>query len=73
MIDARSALLSTAGGMHLPHPVMAAYVMGAAAAGIVLAMLEVVARSRSDTRGLLGMLDADGAPVNAAPLSHRFW
>ena len=42
-------------------------VMGAAAAGIVLAVLEVVARSRSDTRGLLGMLDADGAPVNAAP------
>ena len=25
---ARSALVSTAGGMHLPQPVMAAYVMG---------------------------------------------
>jgi hypothetical protein len=41
--------------------------MTAAAAGIELAALEIVARSRSDTRGLLGIADADGAPVPAGP------
>ena len=41
--------------------------MGAAAEGIELAALEVIASSRSDTRGLLGMADADGEPVCAAP------
>lgn len=41
--------------------------MGAAAEGIELAALEVIASSRSDTRGLLGMADADGAPVCPAP------
>lgn len=41
--------------------------MGAAAKGIELGSLEVVASSRSDLRGLLGMTDADGAPVYAGP------
>lgn len=41
--------------------------MNAAAAGIELTVLEIVARSRSDTRGLLGMADADGTPVPAGP------
>jgi len=41
--------------------------MGAAALGIELASLEVVAKSRSDLRGLLGMTDTDGARVNAGP------
>ena len=43
--------------------------MGAAAEGIELATLEVLASSRSDTRGLLGMADADGKPVQAGPRS----
>jgi organic hydroperoxide reductase OsmC/OhrA len=41
--------------------------MGAAAQGIELESLEVVASSRSDLRGLLGMTDADGEPVCAGP------
>jgi len=41
--------------------------MGAATAGIELAMLEVLATSRSDTRGLLGMADVSGEPVGAGP------
>ena len=41
--------------------------IAAAVEGIALTTLEVVARSRSDTRGLLGMNDAQGAPVPAAP------
>jgi uncharacterized OsmC-like protein len=41
--------------------------LAAAAAGITLAALEVRAASRSDTRGLLGMADADGAPVYGGP------
>ena len=41
--------------------------MGAAAAEIELAMLEVSANSRSDTRGLLGMADVSGEPVGAGP------
>jgi len=42
--------------------------MGAATAGIELSSLEVRATSRSDTRGLLGMADASGAPVGAQPM-----
>jgi uncharacterized OsmC-like protein len=41
--------------------------MGAAAAGIELTTLELRATSRSDTRGLLGMTEADGTPVGAGP------
>jgi uncharacterized OsmC-like protein len=41
--------------------------MAAAAKGIELQALEVRAGSRSDTRGLLGMADADGEPVYAGP------
>jgi uncharacterized OsmC-like protein len=41
--------------------------MGAAVAGIELATLEVHASSRSDTRGLLGMADADGTSVDSGP------
>jgi uncharacterized OsmC-like protein len=41
--------------------------MTAAAQGIALSMLEIQVRSRSDTRGLLGMHDGDGKPVYAGP------
>jgi uncharacterized OsmC-like protein len=41
--------------------------MRAAAQGIELEILEVRARSRSDTRGLLGILDTEGEPVFAGP------
>jgi len=41
--------------------------MTAAVEGLTLTTLEVVARSRSDTRGLLGMSDAQGVLVPAAP------
>jgi uncharacterized OsmC-like protein len=41
--------------------------MDAAAEGIELAALEVLATSRSDLRGLFGMADAAGAPVGAGP------
>lgn len=41
--------------------------MGAAAAGIELTKLELRASSRSDTRGLLGMTESDGAPIGAGP------
>jgi hypothetical protein len=41
--------------------------MGAAAAGIELTALELRATSRSDTRGVLGMNEADGTPVSAGP------
>jgi uncharacterized OsmC-like protein len=41
--------------------------MAAAAEGIDLQALELVASSRSDTRGLLGMSDVDGEPVPAGP------
>lgn len=41
--------------------------MAAAAAGIELTTLDVVASSRSDARGLLGMANADGQPVPAGP------
>jgi uncharacterized OsmC-like protein len=42
-------------------------VMRAAAAGIELTSLEVVVRSRSDTRGLLGIAGDDGAAIDPAP------
>jgi uncharacterized OsmC-like protein len=42
-------------------------VLAAARQGLVLDALELHASSRSDTRGLLGMAGADGAPVPAAP------
>jgi uncharacterized OsmC-like protein len=42
-------------------------VMAAAAERIELTMLEVTAHSKSDVRGLFGMADAKGAPVNAGP------
>jgi organic hydroperoxide reductase OsmC/OhrA len=41
--------------------------MEAAAAGFELKMLEVVASSRSDTRGVFGMAEASGEPVGAGP------
>jgi uncharacterized OsmC-like protein len=41
--------------------------MDAAAEGIELAALEVLATSRSDLRGLFGMADNTGAPVGAGP------
>jgi uncharacterized OsmC-like protein len=45
--------------------------MGAAAAGIELALLEVLASSRSDSRGLFGMADASGETVGAGPRDVR--
>lgn len=41
--------------------------MDAAAEGIELTALEVLATSSSDLRGLLGMVDGMGAPVGAGP------
>ncbi len=41
--------------------------LAAAAQGIELTRLEVRASSRSDVRGLLGMQEADGMPVDAGP------
>jgi organic hydroperoxide reductase OsmC/OhrA len=41
--------------------------MEAAAAGIELSMLEVVATSRSDTRGIFGITELSGEPVGAGP------
>jgi len=41
--------------------------MGAAVAGFELAMLEVLASSRSDARGIFGMSEASGEPVCAGP------
>lgn len=41
--------------------------MEAAAGGILLTRLEVIARSTSDARGLLGMMDDHGEPVTPAP------
>ena len=46
-------------------------VMMAAVEGIELSSLEVVANSRSDLRGVLGMADAKGAPVDAGPRDVR--
>jgi len=42
--------------------------LAAAERGIAPTRLEVVARSRSDARGLVGLLEADGQPVESAPL-----
>lgn len=42
-------------------------VMAAAREGITLRTLELRASSRSDARGLLGMADATGQPVDAMP------
>jgi uncharacterized OsmC-like protein len=42
--------------------------MAAATEGIVLTTLEVVARGRSDARGVLGMSDGNGGVVTAAPI-----
>jgi uncharacterized OsmC-like protein len=42
--------------------------MRAATEGIELLRLEVLASSRSDTRGFLGIADASGEPVCAGPL-----
>jgi len=44
-----------------------AIAMSAATAGIELTQLEIVASSRSDARGVLGMSDAEGKPVFAGP------
>jgi uncharacterized OsmC-like protein len=41
--------------------------MKAVTEGIELTTLEVSVTSRSDTRGMLGMVDADGAPIYAGP------
>lgn len=41
--------------------------MAAAAAGIELEVLEVTASSRSDTRGMLGMVDGEATPVCVGP------
>jgi uncharacterized OsmC-like protein len=41
--------------------------MAAAAAGMELSALEIVASGRSDTRGLLEMAGTDGLPVGAGP------
>lgn len=41
--------------------------MAAATEGIELKTLELLASSRSDVRGLLGMTGADGEPVHAGP------
>jgi organic hydroperoxide reductase OsmC/OhrA len=41
--------------------------MGAATAGIELKLLEVLASSRSDARGLFGLADVSGEPVGAGP------
>jgi organic hydroperoxide reductase OsmC/OhrA len=45
--------------------------MAAAAEGIELAALEVVAGSSSDARGIFGMADAGGEPVPAGPRDVR--
>ena len=41
--------------------------MGAAATAIELTFLEVLASSRSDARGLFGMVEISGEPVSAGP------
>ena len=45
--------------------------MAAAAEGIELSSLEAEVTSRSDTRGLIGMANADGEPVFAGPSDMR--
>ncbi len=46
-------------------------VFAAARQGVVLRTLAVSVDSRSDTRGMLRLADADGTPVDAAPLDLR--
>jgi organic hydroperoxide reductase OsmC/OhrA len=46
-------------------------VINAARQGIELTTLEVSAHSRSDTRGVLGMSDIEGQPVQAQPFECR--
>ena len=46
-------------------------VINAARQGIELTTLQVSAHSRSDTRGVLGMPDAEGQPVQAHPFECR--
>ena len=43
----------------------------AAARGVDLTTLEVRADSRTDSRGMLGMADADGVPVSAGPFDFQ--
>ncbi len=45
--------------------------MAAAAHGIELTKLEVLASSQSDARGLFGMLEADGSRVPSSPVDVR--
>jgi len=45
--------------------------MTAASEGIALTLLEVQVGSRSDTRGLLGIAQADGEPVSSGPQDMR--
>jgi organic hydroperoxide reductase OsmC/OhrA len=45
--------------------------MRAAVEGIELRTLQIIASSRSDTRGLLGMTDADGKQIPAGPRDVR--
>ena len=45
--------------------------MAAAADGVDVTTLEVQVDSRSDSRGLLGMTDADGKRVSAGPSDYR--
>jgi uncharacterized OsmC-like protein len=45
--------------------------MSAAAVGIELTTLELLATSRSDTRGILGMTESDGSPIGAGPQDLR--
>jgi uncharacterized OsmC-like protein len=48
-----------------------AIAMAAAARGIALEALEVRVSSRTDTRGLLAMVDGDGRPVGATPRDYQ--
>ncbi len=45
--------------------------MGAAAEGIELTSLQVMATSKSDTRGMLGMADGEGQSIDASPCDVR--
>ena len=49
------------------QPQLTRDLMAAAREGIELRTLELRASSRSDTRGLLGMADESGQPVDAMP------
>ena len=47
--------------------------MRAAMEGVALTELAARVESRSDTRGLLGMADADGSPIDAGPSAMRLY